>query len=437
MSVRQTVGIYTLGCKVNQYESQAIAERCEALGILVLPPEEICDAYIINTCTVTGEADRKARQYIRRAISQNPEAKIIVTGCFSQLNPRTVAEIPGVDYICGNTNKLAAAEVAAELLRASQKNQNPEISVSDIKAAGFEPMQIKSFGRTRAFLKIEDGCESNCAYCIIPAARGKIRSKPLAEVVSEVKTLIGAGCHEVVLTGIETAAYGRDLGTDLSSLLEEIDNIEGIGRVRLGSLDPALLRPRFIERISKLRSLAPHFHISIQSGCDRVLALMRRKYNTGMARRALADLRAAFPGVQFTADMIVGFPGETDTDFADTLDFVRWAKFLSIHVFPYSRRPGTAAAQIPEQVSADIKKQRWDELDRLQSTIRRGILDDIVANSPVQEVLFENPEEKEAFGHTASFIGVSVPGPLTDGRPLRHVKLERHDGLICFGSLAD
>ncbi|HHT54012.1 MAG TPA: tRNA (N(6)-L-threonylcarbamoyladenosine(37)-C(2))-methylthiotransferase MtaB [Clostridiales bacterium] len=437
MSVRQTVGIYTLGCKVNQYESQAIAERCEALGILVLPPEEICDAYIINTCTVTGEADRKARQYIRRAISQNPEAKIIVTGCFSQLNPRTVAEIPGVDYICGNTNKLAAAEVAAELLRASQKNQNPEISVSDIKAAGFEPMQIKSFGRTRAFLKIEDGCESNCAYCIIPAARGKIRSKPLAEVVSEVKTLIGAGCHEVVLTGIETAAYGRDLGTDLSSLLEEIDNIEGIGRVRLGSLDPALLRPRFIERISKLRSLAPHFHISIQSGCDRVLALMRRKYNTGMARRALADLRAAFPGVQFTADMIVGFPGETDTDFADTLDFVRWAKFLSIHVFPYSRRPGTAAAQIPEQVPADIKKQRWDELDRLQSTIRRGILDDIVANSPVQEVLFENPEEKEAFGHTASFIGVSVPGPLTDGRPLRHVKLERHDGLICFGSLAD
>jgi threonylcarbamoyladenosine tRNA methylthiotransferase MtaB len=437
MSVRQTVGIYTLGCKVNQYESQAIAERCEALGILVLPPEEICDAYIINTCTVTGEADRKARQYIRRAISQNPEAKIIVTGCFSQLNPRTVAEIPGVDYICGNTNKLAAAEVAAELLRASQKNQNPEISVSDIKAAGFEPMQIKSFGRTRAFLKIEDGCESNCAYCIIPAARGKIRSKPLAEVVSEVKTLIGAGCHEVVLTGIETAAYGRDLGTDLSSLLEEIDNIEGIGRVRLGSLDPALLRPRFIERISKLRSLAPHFHISIQSGCDRVLALMRRKYNTGMARRALADLRAAFPGVQFTADMIVGFPGETDTDFADTLDFVRWAKFLSIHVFPYSRRPGTAAAQIPEQVPADIKKQRWDELDRLQSTIRRGILDDIVANSPVQEVLFENPEEKETFGHTASFIGVSVPGPLTDGRPLRHVKLERHDGLICFGSLAD
>ena len=437
MSVRQTVGIYTLGCKVNQYESQAIAERCEALGILVLPPEEICDAYIINTCTVTGEADRKARQYIRRAISQNPEAKIIVTGCFSQLNPRTVAEIPGVDYICGNTNKLAAAEVAAELLRASQKNQNPEISVSDIKAAGFEPMQIKSFGRTRAFLKIEDGCESNCAYCIIPAARGKIRSKPLAEVVSEVKTLIGAGCHEVVLTGIETAAYGRDLGTDLSSLLEEIDNIEGIGRVRLGSLDPALLRPRFIERISKLRSLAPHFHISIQNGWDRVLALMRRKYNTGMARRALADLRAAFPGVQFTADMIVGFPGETDTDFADTLDFVRWAKFLSIHVFPYSRRPGTAAAQIPEQVPADIKKQRWDELDRLQSTIRRGILDDIVANSPVQEVLFENPEEKEAFGHTASFIGVSVPGPLTDGRPLRHVKLERHDGLICFGSLAD
>lgn len=437
MSVRQTVGIYTLGCKVNQYESQAIAERCEALGILVLPPEEICDAYIINTCTVTGEADRKARQYIRRAISQNPEAKIIVTGCFSQLNPRTVAEIPGVDYICGNTNKLAAAEIAAELLRASQKNQNPEISVSDIKAAGFEPMQIKSFGRTRAFLKIEDGCESNCAYCIIPAARGKIRSKPLAEVVSEVKTLIGAGCHEVVLTGIETAAYGRDLGTDLSSLLEEIDNIEGIGRVRLGSLDPALLRPRFIERISKLRSLAPHFHISIQSGCDRVLALMRRKYNTGMARRALADLRAAFPGVQFTADMIVGFPGETDTDFADTLDFVRWAKFLSIHVFPYSRRPGTAAAQIPEQVPADIKKQRWDELDRLQSTIRRGILDDIVANSPVQEVLFENPEEKEAFGHTASFIGVSVPGPLTDGRPLRHVKLKRHDGLICFGSLAD
>ena len=278
-------------------------------------------------------------------------------------------------------------------------------------------MQVKSFGRTRGFLKIEDGCESNCAYCIIPAARGKIRSKPVDEAVSEVKALTEAGCLEVVLTGIETAAYGRDIGTDLATLLEEIDRIEGVGRVRLSSLDPALLRPRFIDRISKLKSLAPHFHISMQSGSDRVLALMRRKYNTDMARRAITDLRAAFPGVQFTADMIVGFPGETDTDFANTLDFVRWAKFLSIHVFPYSRRPETDAALFPGQVTADVKNRRWDELDRLQSTIRRGILDDIIANAPFQEVLFENPDEKEAFGHTGAFIGVIVPGPLpTAGR---------------------
>ena len=437
MSEKHTVGIYTLGCKVNQYESQAIAEKCEALGLLVLPPEEKCDAYIINTCTVTGEADRKARQYIRRAISQNPEAVIIVTGCFSQLNPETVAQIPGVDYVCGNTNKLVAAEAVVDLLNEREKRLVPEIYVSDVRAAGFEPMRIKSFGRTRAFLKIEDGCDSNCAYCIIPAARGKVRAKPPAEVISEVIALAGAGCYEVVLTGIETAAYGRDIGTDLASLLEEIDRIEGITRVRLGSLDPALLRPRFIERISKLRSLASHFHLSMQSGCDRVLALMRRKYNTKTASRAMADIRSAFPEVQFTADMIIGFPGETDSDFEETLDFVRSAKFLSIHVFPYSRRPGTDAALFPGQVPAAVKKQRWKALDRLQGEIRRGILDEIIANSPYQEVLFENPDEKEVFGHTASFIGVSVPGPLPGNNPLRRVKLERHDGLICFGSLAE
>lgn len=431
-----TVGIYTLGCKVNQYESEAIAERCEQHGLTVLPPDALCDAYIINTCTVTAEADRKARQFIRRARKHNENAFIIVTGCFAQVAAQSVADIGGIDYICGNDNKLSAADAAAELISKKKRRESPDIRVNDINSAPFEDMCITSFGRTRACIKIEDGCESRCAYCIIPAARGKIRSKAKADVLNEVRAFVQNGCREVVLTGIETASYGRDLeDTDLGDLLCEVDKIEGIGRVRLGSLDPSLFKSAFIKKIAGLKSLTPHFHLSLQSGSDGVLAGMRRKYNTTMALRAINELRAAIPGVQFTADMIVGFPGETDQQFKETLDFVDKARLLSIHVFAYSRRAGTVAATMPNQIPSDVKHARSASLISKQAQIRREILAEVISKSPRVEVLFETHDGKYAYGHTDSFIEVRVPAASPLPEDIFPVMLLSTDGEICTGEL--
>lgn len=435
---RKTIGIYTLGCKVNQYESEAIAERCEKLGLLCRAPDDTCDAYIINTCTVTGEAERKARQFIRRAIKQNPRARIIVTGCASQVNPDDISSIPGVDAVCGNTDKLAAADTAVSLLRNDEKRGIPDITVDDIDIAAFEPMTISSFGRTRACVKIEDGCESRCTYCIIPAARGKIRSKLPAEVVSELRGLIAGGCREVVLTGIETASYGQDLGnTDLASLLTEIDKIEGICRVRLGSLDPSLIKPEFVRKIVELKSLAPHFHLSVQSASDRVLALMKRKYNSNMLRRAVTLLRDEIPGVQLTADMIVGFPQETDADFQASADFIREAELLSVHVFAYSQRKGTPAAVMQGQIPEPLKRERSASLIQTAAKTRQRVLDRIVSDEPHHTVLFETYRNGYAYGHTPSFIEVCVKSPVPLDDRLCDVALSGHNGQVCFGILTD
>ena len=341
-----TAGIYTLGCKVNQYESEAIAELLAARGVKILPPDEPCDCYIINTCTVTAESDRKARQFVRRAIGENPDAYILVTGCLAETAPEQLSAIAGVDFLIGNRNKSAVADATIALYRQGHKNQSTEIARVPLGGdSTFESMVITHFDRTRAYIKIEDGCENHCAYCIIPAARGRVRSKAPREVIDEVRGLTDGGCREVVLTGIETASYGKDLdGYGLADLLAEVDRIPGIGRVRLGSLDPSLMKQPFVDRIARLSSLAPHFHLSMQSGSSRTLAAMKRKYNAQMALDNMERVRRAIPDVQFTTDMIVGFPGEGEEDFRETVEFARQARFLMIHVFPYSRRTGTVAA---------------------------------------------------------------------------------------------
>ncbi len=431
-----TVGIYTLGCKVNQYESEAIAERCVELGLDVLDPGQVCDAYIINTCTVTAEADRKARQFIRRARKNNSAAYIIVTGCLAQVAPSSIEDIGGIHYICGNSNKMSAADAAARLLCGDDHGAQTEIKVENIHKAPFEPMSITSFGRTRACIKIQDGCESHCTYCIIPRARGKIRSKPREDVLREVRTLTQNGCREVVLTGIETACYGRDLeGTDLGDLLSAVDAIPGIGRVRLGSLDPSLFKPAFIEKIAGLKSLTPHFHLSLQSGCDSVLAGMKRKYNTAMALHAIQNLRAAIPGVQFTADIIVGFPGETEENFEETMRFIEQVRLLSIHVFAYSKRAGTVAASMPGQVPEDVKHRRSASLIQKQAEIKQSILQDVISNSPDANILFETYDGIYAYGHTDSFIEVKVPLSSPPPAEIVPVRLCCTDGDVCRGVL--
>lgn len=401
-----TVGIYTLGCKVNQYESEAIAESFASHGFKVQSPTLSCDIYVINTCTVTAESDRKARQFIRRAIHKNQAAYVLVTGCLSQTQPEQITAIGGVDYICGNANKLSVVDAAIRLCNRGRKNDVTEECITPPDANGFEKMQISHFDRTRAYVKIEDGCESRCTYCIIPAARGRIRSKAPNDVIAEVQALTAGGCREIVLTGIETASYGRDLnGYDLADLLQEIDHIPNIGRIRLGSLDPSLMKPDFVNRIASLKSLAPHFHISVQSGSDKILTLMKRKYNTRMILEGMERLRRVNPDVQFTTDIIVGFPQETDEDFEQTLAFVKKAKFLMIHVFPYSKRQGTVAATMAGQLPEVVKHERVRSLSALQGHVQESLLRTYVGKTV--DVLFETYENGIAFGHTDHFIEVA------------------------------
>lgn len=436
--IKHSVGILTLGCKVNQYESEAIAERLSSLGFEIRPSTEECDAYIINTCTVTAESDRKARQFIRRAISKNPEAYILVTGCLAQTNPENIAAIAGVDYVCGNTDKLIIADALNELLSRGEKNSKTEIFVRDIDSAGFEKMEIKHFDRTRAYIKIEDGCESKCTYCIIPYARGKIRSKAPKEVICEVTHFVKNGCREVVLTGIETASYGKDLeGYTFADLLCEVNAIEGDFTIRLGSLDPSCLTEKFVEKIKNLEKLAPHFHISMQSGSSKTLRNMKRKYNAEQALANMERLRRAMPSVRYTTDIIVGFPGESEEDFKDTLEFAKKAQFLMIHVFPFSARKGTPAEKMSEQIPQEVKKRRSAELISLEKGIRHAEFDRILAKNDIHTVLFESFEGGKAYGHTPDFLEICVESQRSLHSQVLNVRLISHNGETFFAEIVD
>lgn len=435
---RKSVGILTLGCKVNQYESEAIAERLTERGFLIRPSSEECDAYIINTCTVTAESDRKARQFIRRAISKNPAAFILVTGCLAQVDPENICAIAGVDYVCGNTDKLIIADALTDLFEKGEKNAATEIFVRDIDSAGFEKMQIKKFDRTRAYIKIEDGCESKCTYCIIPYARGRIRSKKPEEVVCEVTHFVKNGCREVVLTGIETASYGKDLdGYTFADLLCDINAIEGDFTIRLGSLDPSCLTEKFVNKIKDLKKLAPHFHISMQSGSFKTLRNMKRKYNADQAMANMERLRTAMPDVRYTTDIIVGFPGETDEDFLETLEFAKRANFLMIHVFPFSARNGTPAAKMGGQIPQEIKKKRSAELISLERSIREAEFDRLLAQGGAHRVLFESFENGKAYGHTPDFLEVCVKSEKPLHSEVASVRLISHNGETFFAEIVD
>lgn len=433
-----SAGIFTLGCKVNQYESEAIAEELTRRGFSVFFDREGCDVSVVNTCTVTAESDRKCRQLIRRLIKAAPDSYVIVTGCLAQTAPDSLTKIDGVSFVCGNSKKMAAADAAERYARGLNADTSVT-EVDDIMSAPFEPMTITKFERTRAYVKIEDGCENRCSYCIIPSARGRVRSKPPAEVIDEVKKLIDGGCREIVLTGIETASYGRDLeGCDLADLLRMVDSL-GCNRIRLGSLDPSLIKDKFVARIAQLSSLTPHFHLSLQSGSDRILARMRRKYNSKMAMDCIDRLRDALPGVMFTTDVIVGFPGETEEDHAATAEFLRRARFLSAHIFQYSPRKGTEAAEMSDQIPSDVKSRRSAELIALQNGIRREILEEQATIGAEHQVLFETYSKGLAVGHTTSFIEVAVKSPVPLHSEIRRVRIVgvENDGksMRCIGTV--
>ncbi len=429
----RTVATQTLGCKVSQYESEAIAEAFMARGYRVCPFDTVCDVYIINTCTVTAESDRKSRQMIRRAIKKNPQAVVAVCGCYSQATPDEVASIEGVSIVIGTKDKLSLPSLVDEVYtRRGTGDYSPLVQVSSLDGATFEKMCITRAPRTRAYVKIEDGCECRCTYCAIPGARGPVRSKAPEDVISEVEGLYRSGTREVVLTGIETASYGVDFedGYRLGDLLVELDRRKSAERIRLGSLTPELIREDFVEKIRPLSIMVPHFHLSMQSGSDGVLRRMKRRYNIQMAKEALARLREAMPRVEFTTDLMVGFPGESEEEFQQTLRFVREARFLDIHVFAYSRRPGTPAQQFEGQISEDVKRRRSATLIALKNQIRDEILDGYIkAGKPLSVVMERAGEDGMYSAHSDSFLEVKVRvlgvdsdlhGEIVDVMPVSH-----------------
>ena len=402
-----SVGLYTLGCKVSQYETEAVLELFERSGFVSRPFSEKCDVYVINTCTVTQESDAKSRKYIRRAIKTNPGAVVCVMGCYSQRSPHELADIEGVSVVIGTENKTDLPKIALDVLEGKKGRY---VSTTDVMLADFEPMCITRAPRTRAYVKIEDGCECRCTYCAIADARGRVRSKPVDDVIREVEALAKSGTREVVLTGIETASYGKDFNTGytLADLLFELNARKSCQRIRLGSLAPELVGESFAEKIKDLKILAPHFHISMQSGSDSVLRGMKRRYNSATALANIERLRAYIEGATFTTDLMVGFPGESEEDFLETVEFARKARFLDAHVFAYSRRHGTPAASYPCQIPEEEKHRRSEILIRECKAIKNSVIDEIVVSARPLSCILETERDGVFTAHSDEFCEVRV-----------------------------
>ncbi len=383
----KTVAICTLGCKVNSYESEAVIEQFVKNGYSVTGFDKVSDVYIINTCTVTHLGDRKSRQMIRRTKQLNPDAVLVVMGCYSQTAPEDVNAIPEVDIVLGNTEKANAYHIVEEFL----ENHQRIFHVTDISnEPEFEELSVTSYeGKTRAFLKVQDGCNNFCTYCIIPYARGRIRSRKLENCVQEAKRLSENGYHEIVLVGIHLASYGKEKENAplLIDLLSAIHKIDGISRIRMGSLEPTLFDEDFIERLKSLPKICRHFHLSMQSGCDETLRRMNRKYTTKEYAEAVKNIRKAFPDAAITTDILTGFPGETEEEFLKTLQFVEKIRFADAHVFKYSVRRGTRAAKMEGQVPADVKEARSQKLIHKTQKSRDAFLKKQIGNTV--SVLFE------------------------------------------------
>lgn len=425
------IGLYTLGCKVSQYETEAVGEELERRGFEIAPFDCVCDAYVINTCTVTRESDRKSRQMIRRAIAKNPDAVVAVMGCYTERDGEEVLSIDGVNIVVGTGGKLTVCDKIENMLLSGARDKI--IYIEDLKDARFEPMCITRAPRTRAYVKIEDGCEARCTYCAIKEARGRVRSKKPEDVISEVEGLYRSGTREIVLTGIETGSYGRDFDTayTLADLLIELDRRASAERIRLGSLAPELVGREFAEKIKGLKILAPHFHISMQSGSDKVLAAMKRRYNRKMALENIQRLRSYIPNANITTDLMVGFPGESEEDFLDTVKFVSDARLLSAHVFAYSRRRGTPAADYDGQIDESIKKERSKRLSLEVERVRDTILDEIVKDGKPLSVILEDSEGGVYTAHSDSFIEVSVSAPhKNQGDAVTVIPVSHKNGIV-------
>jgi len=401
----KSVSFCTLGCKVNQYETEAMITLFKDRGYEIKAFDEVCDIYVINTCTVTGTGDQKSRQMIGRAHKKNPDAIVVVAGCYSQVAPDEVQKIDGVSLVLGNKDKKRIVDMIEEYMSGSEQKK---CLVSDImKQREYEEMWISTYeDKTRAFVKIEDGCIEFCSYCMIPYARGPVRSRPLDSISEEVAALVSNGYKEIVLTGIHIGSYGRDLdGKTLIDAIIAAHSVDGTERIRLGSVEPRVLTEEFVDKISKMDKICDHFHISLQSGCDKTLQNMNRKYTTDEYRKAVERLRKTFGNPAITTDIITGFPGETDEDFEESLKFMKEISFSEVHVFPYSPRKGTKAAAMDCQIEKSVREKRAklmiEEAKKLHQSYVQSCMD------KVYPVLFEREVSQGIYeGHMTNYIKV-------------------------------
>ena len=400
--------LHNLGCKVNAYETEAMQQMLEEAGYEIVPFEEKADVYIVNTCTVTNIADRKSRQMLHRAKKQNPEALVVAAGCYVQAAEAELKEDSAVDLLIGNNRK----KDLISILEAYESGVQEDAVIDINHTKEYEPLSVTQTGEhTRAYVKVQDGCNQFCSYCIIPYARGRVRSRAAAEVCEEIRTLARAGYQEVVLTGIHLSSYGLDLeGEDLLSLIRAVHDIEGIRRIRLGSLEPRIVTEEFAERLAGMEKFCPHFHLSLQSGCDATLRRMNRRYTAEEYEQTCELLRRAFDRPALTTDVIVGFPGETEEEFEETLAFLRRIRLFETHIFKYSRRKGTRAAVMENQVPEPVKTERSQillELDRENS--KNYILDQKGRNVEIliEEKMTRNGVEYQV-GHTREYIRAAV-----------------------------
>ena len=401
--------LHNLGCKVNAYETEAMQQILEEAGYEIVPFSEYADVYVINTCSVTNMADRKSRQMLHRAKKQNPDAIVVGAGCYVQTKEAQALVDESIDIVIGNNKK----HELVPLLREYEASHRKMACVADInhEKQAYEELSLsRTAEHTRAFIKVQDGCNQFCTYCIIPFARGRVRSRELPDVLQEIRTLAKSGYREVVLTGIHLSSYGVDNGESLLHLIEAVHELEGIERIRLGSLEPRIVTDAFAKRLSELPKICPHFHLSLQSGCDTVLSRMNRRYDTAEYEVGCALLRRYFEHPAITTDVIVGFPGETDEEFETTERYLERIHFYEMHIFQYSRREGTKAAAMPDQGPEAVKKERSEKLlalgHRMSEEFRRYYLGRQVTALLEEEFLYDG--KRYYTGYTKEYVKVAV-----------------------------
>ena len=405
MNEVKKVAFCSLGCKVNQYETNAMAQKFIEHGYEVVEFDEYADVYIVNTCTVTNVADRKSRQMLRRAKEINKDATLVACGCYAQVAKDELKKIPEIDLIIGNNEKNDIIQIVENHI--AQKGAEDLVSDVMYKLDYVELGTTTYTEKTRAVIKVQDGCDRFCSYCLIPYARGHIRSRKIENVIEEIKKVVEEGINEVVITGIHIASYGRDFKGEnigLIDLLEEINKIQGLHRIRLGSIEPTIITDEFVERLSKLDKICDHFHLSLQSGCTETLKRMNRRYTTEEFKAVTKRLRAKFPNAALTTDIIVGFPGETDEEFNTTYEFLKEIAFYKMHIFKYSQRKGTKAAVMPNPIDGKIKEERSKKLIELSNENEYNYNKKYVGKQV--EVLFEEREGEYLKGHTTNYIVV-------------------------------